>query len=96
MEIVYDERGLVPVIVGTGVGSDVAKRVASPLWGGLISLTILTLAVIPAFYVIWRGYQLRRAPADGDPPETPPATEGKTSGGTPKRRSSCCLLCLLG
>jgi Cu(I)/Ag(I) efflux system membrane protein CusA/SilA len=53
--------GLIPVMIDTGVGSDVAKRIAAPLWGGLISLTILTLAVIPAFYVIWRGYQLRRA-----------------------------------
>jgi Cu(I)/Ag(I) efflux system membrane protein CusA/SilA len=72
--------GLVPVIVGTGVGSDVAKRVAAPLWGGLISLTILTLAVIPAFYVIWRGYQLRRAPPDGAPADgAPPA--GPVPGG---------------
>ena len=73
--------GLVPVIVGTGVGSDVAKRVAAPLWGGLISLTILTLAVIPAFYVIWRGYQLRRAPADSAPPGSPPVTEGPLTAG---------------
>ncbi|MHB8895103.1 MAG: efflux RND transporter permease subunit [Candidatus Geothermincolia bacterium] len=59
--------GLIPVMVGTGVGSDVAKRVAAPLWGGLLLLTILTLAVIPAFYVIWRGFQLRRE-APGGPP----------------------------
>ena len=85
--------GLIPVMVDTGVGSDVAKRVAAPLWGGLISLTILTLAVIPAFYVIWRGYQLRRAPADGAPPATPPpnspppdlapASEGPILAGAP-------------
>jgi Cu(I)/Ag(I) efflux system membrane protein CusA/SilA len=59
-------------MIDTGVGSDVAKRIAAPLWGGLISLTILTLAVIPAFYVIWRGYQLRRAPKGGAPPDNPP------------------------
>jgi Cu(I)/Ag(I) efflux system membrane protein CusA/SilA len=75
--------GLVPVLVGTGVGSDVAKRVAAPLWGGLISLTILTLAVIPAFYVIWRGYQLRRAPADSAPPDGPAVTEGPIPAGAP-------------
>jgi Cu(I)/Ag(I) efflux system membrane protein CusA/SilA len=51
--------GLVPVMVGTGIGSDVAKRIAAPLWGGLISLTLLTLVVVPAIYVIWRGLQLR-------------------------------------
>jgi Cu(I)/Ag(I) efflux system membrane protein CusA/SilA len=51
--------GLVPVMFDTGIGSDVAKRIAAPLWGGLISLTLLTLAVIPAIYVIWRERQLR-------------------------------------
>jgi Cu(I)/Ag(I) efflux system membrane protein CusA/SilA len=45
----------------TGIGSDVAKRIAAPLWGGLLSLTILTLLVIPAIYVIWREHGLRRA-----------------------------------
>ena len=74
--------GLVPVIIDTGVGSDVAKRVTAPLWGGLISLTILTLAVIPAFYVIWRGFQLRRAPADSAPPDSPHITEAPIAGGT--------------
>ena len=75
--------GLVPVMIDTGVGSDVAKRVAAPLWDGLISLTILTLAVIPAFYVIWRGYQLRRAPADGAPPDSPPVTGVPIPAGAP-------------
>ena len=65
--------GLVPVMVDTGVGSDVAKRVAAPLWGGLISLTILTLAVIPAFYVIWRAHQHRRATSGSTPSSDPPA-----------------------
>jgi Cu(I)/Ag(I) efflux system membrane protein CusA/SilA len=74
--------GLIPVMIDTGVGSDVAKRVAAPLWGGLISLTILTLAVIPAFYVIWRGYQLRRAPAEAAPPDSRPAA-GAIAGATP-------------
>jgi Cu(I)/Ag(I) efflux system membrane protein CusA/SilA len=51
--------GLIPVMIDTGIGSDVAKRIAAPLWGGLVSLTILTLAGIPVLYVIWRGFQLR-------------------------------------
>ena len=55
--------GLIPVMVDTGIGSDVAKRIAAPLWGGLVSLTILTLLVIPAVYVIWRGFQVRREAA---------------------------------
>lgn len=54
MTVAMNIFGLVPVMFDTGVGSDVAKRIAAPLWGGLISLTLLTLAVIPALYVIWR------------------------------------------
>jgi Cu(I)/Ag(I) efflux system membrane protein CusA/SilA len=55
--------GLIPVMFDTGIGSDVAKRIAAPLWGGLVSLTILTLLVIPAIYLIWREHGLRRANA---------------------------------
>jgi Cu(I)/Ag(I) efflux system membrane protein CusA/SilA len=61
MTVLMNIVGLVPVMFGTGVGSDIAKRIAAPLWGGLVSLTLLTLAVIPALYVIWRERALRRA-----------------------------------
>jgi Cu(I)/Ag(I) efflux system membrane protein CusA/SilA len=63
MTVVMNIVGLVPVMVGTGIGADVAKRIAAPLWGGLVSLTLLTLAVIPALYVIWRERGLPRTDA---------------------------------
>jgi Cu(I)/Ag(I) efflux system membrane protein CusA/SilA len=63
MTVVMNIVGLLPVMFGTGIGSDVAKRIAAPLWGGLVSLTLLTLAVIPALYVIWRERSLPRAVA---------------------------------
>lgn len=47
--------GLFPIMWSTGAGSDIAKRISAPLWGGLITMTILILLVIPAIYVIWRG-----------------------------------------
>ena len=50
--------GLVPIMMSSGVGADVAQRVSAPLWGGLITLTIMTLLVIPIFYVIWRGRRI--------------------------------------
>lgn len=37
-------------------GSDVPKRIAAPVWGGLVSLTILTLLAIPSVYVVWRSF----------------------------------------
>jgi len=51
--------GLVPIMISTGVGADVAKRIAAPLWGGLITLTITTLLVVPAVYTIWRERSLK-------------------------------------
>ena len=52
--------GLLPIMVGMGTGSDVMKRVAAPMVGGLITSAILTLAIIPAIYVIWKGWGLPR------------------------------------
>jgi Cu(I)/Ag(I) efflux system membrane protein CusA/SilA len=67
MTVATNIFGLLPVLFDTGVGSDVAKRIAAPMWGGLVSLTVLTLLIIPAVYVVWRAFQLRhverRAPS---------------------------------
>lgn len=57
--------GLLPILLDTGPGADVAKRIAAPMWGGLVSLTLLTLLVIPAVYVIWRSFGLSRASRAG-------------------------------
>jgi hypothetical protein len=58
-----------PVLLDDGVGADVAKRIAAPMWGGLVSLTLLTLLVIPAMYVVWRSFALRRDGRAGKPVE---------------------------
>jgi Cu(I)/Ag(I) efflux system membrane protein CusA/SilA len=60
MTVVMNILGLLPVMLDTGVGSDVAKRIAAPMWGGLVSLTLLTLFIIPALYVLWRQHGLPR------------------------------------
>lgn len=52
MTVATNIFGLLPVLFDTGVGSDVAKRIAAPMWGGLVSLTLLTLLIIPAAYVV--------------------------------------------
>ncbi len=62
MTVVMNILGLLPVMLDNGVGSDVAKRIAAPMWGGLVSLTLLTLFIIPALYVIWRERSWPRAP----------------------------------
>jgi len=60
MSVLTNVFGLLPIMLDTGVGSDVAKRIAAPLWGGLVSLTLLTLLVVPAMYVVWRSFHVRR------------------------------------
>ena len=60
MTVLANVFGLLPILFDNGVGADLAKRIALPMWGGLVSLTILTLFVIPAVYVVWRSFQLRR------------------------------------
>jgi copper/silver efflux system protein len=51
--------GLLPIMWSHGAGADVMKRIAAPMIGGMVTSTILTLAVIPAIYAIWRGRDRR-------------------------------------
>ncbi len=46
--------GLIPIMLGTGTGSEVMQRIAGPMIGGMISSLVLTLLVIPAIYFIWK------------------------------------------
>jgi Cu(I)/Ag(I) efflux system membrane protein CusA/SilA len=49
---------LLPILWSTGTGSEVMKRIAVPLVGGMLSSTILTLIVIPAIYALVKGRQI--------------------------------------
>jgi len=46
--------GLMPILWGHGTGSEVMKRIAAPMVGGMVTSTLLTLVVIPAVYLLWR------------------------------------------
>ncbi|MGD8329626.1 MAG: CusA/CzcA family heavy metal efflux RND transporter [Acidobacteriota bacterium] len=52
--------GLLPIMWATGSGADMMKRIAAPMVGGMVTSTVLTLLVIPALYVSWRGWQHRK------------------------------------
>jgi Cu(I)/Ag(I) efflux system membrane protein CusA/SilA len=52
---------LLPVMYGSEAGSQVMKRIAAPMVGGLVSSTILTLIIIPAIYDIWKRWELKKA-----------------------------------
>ena len=61
MTVVAIMAGLLPIMWGTGTGSEVMSRIAAPMVGGMISSTVLTLAVIPAIYALIKEFSLRRA-----------------------------------
>jgi len=50
---------LLPILFGTGAGSEAMQRIAAPMVGGMLSVAILTLAVIPAAYLLWKSRGLR-------------------------------------
>jgi Cu(I)/Ag(I) efflux system membrane protein CusA/SilA len=53
--------GLIPVMWATGTGSDVMKRIAAPLVGGIFTSFLLELLVYPAIYEIWKwNYELKK------------------------------------
>ena len=61
--------GLLPIMYGHGTGSEVMQRIAAPMIGGMVSATLLTLVVIPAAYLVWKGWTIRREASkmsDGD------------------------------
>jgi Cu(I)/Ag(I) efflux system membrane protein CusA/SilA len=60
MTVVAIMAGLLPIMWGTGTGSEVMSRIAAPMVGGMISSTVLTLAVIPALYALVKQWRLER------------------------------------
>jgi len=50
--------GLVPILWSHGTGSDVMKRIAAPMVGGVITSVLLQLAVYPALYYLWQKKKL--------------------------------------
>ncbi|MCM2311032.1 MAG: CusA/CzcA family heavy metal efflux RND transporter [Steroidobacteraceae bacterium] len=61
MTVVAIMAGLLPIMWGTGTGSEVMRRIAAPMVGGMVSATVLTLVVIPAIFALLKELQLRRA-----------------------------------
>ena len=53
MTVITGFAGLLPIFIFDGLGTDVMRRVALPMVGGMITTTILTLIVIPVLYYLW-------------------------------------------
>jgi Cu(I)/Ag(I) efflux system membrane protein CusA/SilA len=52
--------GLLPIMWGSGTGSEVMRRIAAPMVGGMVSVTVLALIVIPAIYGLVKELAVRR------------------------------------
>jgi Cu(I)/Ag(I) efflux system membrane protein CusA/SilA len=50
--------GLLPIMWGSGTGSEIMRRIAAPMVGGMVSVTVLALIVIPSIYAVVKGWQL--------------------------------------
>jgi len=61
MTVVAIMAGLLPIMWSTGAGSEVMRRIAAPMVGGMASSVFLTLIVIPALYALAKGFQLSRS-----------------------------------
>ncbi|MBS0336214.1 MAG: efflux RND transporter permease subunit [Proteobacteria bacterium] len=61
MTVVAIMAGLLPIMWGSGTGSETMRRIAAPMVGGMISSTLLTLIVIPAIYGLVKEFGLERA-----------------------------------
>ncbi len=51
--------GLIPIMFSHGAGSDIMKRIAAPMVGGVVTSTILELVIYPAIYMIWKGREFK-------------------------------------
>jgi Cu(I)/Ag(I) efflux system membrane protein CusA/SilA len=54
MTVLTIVAGLLPIMWGAGAGSEVMRRIAAPMVGGMASATVLTLVVIPSLFLLWK------------------------------------------
>ncbi|MGD8354946.1 MAG: CusA/CzcA family heavy metal efflux RND transporter [Methyloceanibacter sp.] len=59
MTVLTIVAGLAPIFLTEGLGSDVMRRIALPMLGGMVSTLFLTLIVMPVVYLIWEGRRYR-------------------------------------
>ncbi len=57
--------GLLPILLGGGTGSEVMRRIAAPMVGGMVSATVLALLVVPVAYFLWWSHVLKRRERSG-------------------------------
>ena len=64
MTVASDVIGLMPIMWGAGTGSETMRRIAAPMVGGVVTATLVTLIVMPVFFVLIHSRGLPRAVVD--------------------------------
>lgn len=54
--------GLAPIMFGSGAGSDVMRRIAAPMVGGMITAPVVSMVLIPVMYYLWHRQRLEGSP----------------------------------
>ena len=57
--------GLIPIMMGSGTGSEVMQRIAAPMLGGMITAPLVSMVLIPVLYMLWKGRQFEATPHSG-------------------------------
>ena len=60
MTVAATIAGLLPIMLADGTGSQIMRRIATPMVGGLVSATLLTLIVIPALFLVINQFKLTK------------------------------------
>ena len=67
MTVAVIVAGLLPIMFGSGTGSEIMQRIAAPMVGGMITAPLLSMFVIPAAYLLMRRREIRSAAEAGTP-----------------------------
>ncbi len=51
--------GLIPIMMGSGTGSEVMQRIAAPMLGGMITAPLVSMVLIPVLYMLWKERQIK-------------------------------------
>jgi Cu(I)/Ag(I) efflux system membrane protein CusA/SilA len=62
MTVTVIVAGLVPIMIGSGTGSEIMQRIAAPMVGGMLSAPLLSLFVVPAAYLLLKRREIKGEP----------------------------------
>ncbi len=60
MTVMTTMLGLLPILIGTGIGADVMKRIAAPMVGGIVTSFLMELTVYPAIFYLIKKRELEK------------------------------------